>query len=37
MPNNSGTNGQASYFSTKLYSIINNLFYGLSLPYNLKL
>ena len=37
MPNNSGIDSQVSYFRTKLHSIINNLFYSLSLPYNLKL
>ncbi|OCL06329.1 hypothetical protein AOQ84DRAFT_399062 [Glonium stellatum] len=37
MPNNSGTDGQASYFGIELRSIINNLFRGLSLPRNPKL
>lgn len=37
MPNNSGTDGQASYFGTELRSIVNDLFRGLSLPRNPKL
>ena len=37
MPNNSGTDGQASYFRTELRSIVNDLFRGLSLPRNPKL
>lgn len=34
MPNNSGTDGQGSYFGTEVRSVVNNLFRGLTIARN---
>jgi hypothetical protein len=36
-PNNSGTDGQGSYFGLEVRSIVNDLFRGLTLARNLQL